>query len=208
LAAGSGASLGAGAEDSFADRFNAGIAEAWRDRQALALVDPELSKAIEPQRTIERISPNSATDIFYPYRLATRPKAASAATPSVSADTMPMDYALPDVSKLVVPAAALSLMTWPAIELSRHELSPASPTGVSAGALAGPAPPTSPLKLPGPFHVFFATGPAGDATVDRAGGNGAADNNAGGNGNGAGNGLAGSNAGGNGNGKALGLARR
>jgi hypothetical protein len=169
---------------------SSGVLRPWNNTSALALVAPGSSEG-----TIQTISPDSPYGIFSPYRLATRPGVAPPATATA--------FSLPDVSSLVV-VAAPALMAVPLIDLSaRYFERSTNVASVAPMPVATPTVTASPLKLPGPFHVFVTTGPGSDASAM-----GAANGMAGGNGNGSNNGLGngnamGSNAGGNGQGNGL-----
>jgi hypothetical protein len=85
------------------------------------------------------------------------------------------DFSPPDFGELVVPAAALSLMTLSLAELAVKKHAVATSSRVSMETFATPAADPNPFKLPGPFHVFFTTGPAdGTSGASASGGGGSA----------------------------------
>jgi hypothetical protein len=193
-----GALLGAGAavpRSTFAERFD--VAKVRQPRR-LASLEPELGQPVESEHMIERVSPNAAYDIFAARRLRTAAVAAQAAKrrvasatgataqaddSSVASTATAADFLAPDVSQLVAPAAALSLLTLSVAELARRDHSSTQWAYTSNGQAAPLARTSSidqPLKLPGPFHVFFTTGPAGDVLATPSNGNATANGGNGG----------------------------
>jgi hypothetical protein len=161
----------------------------WSYKQALGLMAPTDEGPNEPVGPIESDSPY---DIFSPYLHnvpATRPPPApSAPPPTRRASLRPAappkqpktpappppppasasDFLVPDVSSLVIPAAALTMLTIPLIE-SGNEGS--SNVAMFSSPEASSDPPSSSPQLTGPFHLFFTTGsPTGVAPVVESGG--------------------------------------
>jgi hypothetical protein len=174
----------------FADRFqpiNISRPPMWKGT-VLALLAPGSTIDDPGEAEMQTISPDAPDDIWSPYRLAVRPyrpatkaKAvqvaqAGQAVPVPIAPAAPQaDFWLPDFGELVVPAAALSLMTLSLAELAAKEHAAAKSSRVSTQTFATSAPAANSFQLPGPFHVFFTTAPVGgtsDASAPAGGGSG------------------------------------
>jgi len=177
------ASLGAYATISrtdFADRFHP-VSIPRQPMWMLALLAPGSTIDDPSEPEMQTISPDSPDEIWSPYRLAVRPyyrpaTRAKSAKVAQAEQVVPAatqaDFSPPDFGELVVPAAALSLMTLSLAELAVKKHAVATSSRVSMETFATPAPDPNPFKLPGPFHVFFTTGPADGASSASASGDG------------------------------------
>jgi hypothetical protein len=181
---------------------------------ALAMLPPDSSNDMvsTPSRAVPTEAVDVGTDIFdadlsprsqsaraaFPTnQKANRPSASSPprpryAGPMTSVATPTEAYAsafsLPDVSYVAVPAAASGAAALAAYEFWRASANYMAHAGAlsyrSSTTWTAPDPATTPMTLPGPFHVFMTTEPGtGAAAIDSGGGSG--------NGNGNGNGVVG-----------------
>jgi hypothetical protein len=162
----------------FADRFHP-VSIPRQPRWMLALLAPGSTIDDPSEPEMQTISPESPDDIWSPYRLAVRPyyrpaTTAKAAKVAQAEQVVPAatraDFSPPDFGELVVPAAALSLMTLSVAELAVKKHAAAKSSRASMETFATPAPDANPFTLPGPFHVFFTTGPADGASGASASG--------------------------------------
>jgi hypothetical protein len=153
----------------------------WPYQPALGLLPPDQQGEDGQVGPSESDSPY---DVFSPYLHAvptSRPAAVSTAPhpaqtaalrahPPKSAKpsdaAMSSDYWVPDVSGLLVPAAALAMLTIPLAELGSGK----NRDGVM---IWSPTPSPEPPELSGPFHLFFTTeSPTGVAPVAESAGGG------------------------------------